>query len=104
MEKASREVVIWAKRVSGTPDWCRDNSDGSMEIQEPDVTIQRCHVNNSEFGDYNTSYPLDCGEYELPCDMSWELDREKIKIFDDALGEGAFVIVKKPHIKVKLWL
>ena len=34
-------------------------------------------------------------EYEFPYDTSWELDREKIKILDDTLGEGAFGLVKK---------
>ena len=34
-------------------------------------------------------------EYEFPYDTSWELDRDKIKILDDTLGEGAFGLVKK---------
>jgi len=60
MKNAAREVVLWAKRVTVTTDEQRyDNSNGSTEVQEPKVTIQRCRMNYSESGHYNSSYPPD---------------------------------------------
>ena len=66
MENAAREVVLWAKRVTVTTDEQHyDNSNGSVEVQEPIVTIQRCRMNYSESGHYNSSHPPNYSEYEL---------------------------------------
>ena len=70
-----------------------DNSNGSMDLQEPKVTIERCRVDYSG----NSSYP-DYSEYEYPCDEAWEFDRTKLKLLEN-LGEGAFGLVKKAEVK-----
>ena len=72
-----------------------DNSENRSDfsVVEPVVSIEKCRVTATRF-----SSMANFSEYEYPCDINWEFDRNNLK-FCEILGEGAFGMVKRAEAK-----